>query len=179
MKSIIQFSPLLMYVWIILNWILMFQNFDSQDFLDLAEERVGAEVLFLIAGFFLVATGAGEQTKQDKRAFWGIFVAFLLLGFFITKDNGYGLLSVAGIFANYLVEYFSQTGDYGKEANTNFMKGKGGIFRFVLLVLYGLPVGFLLKALDYGNSASAICASIIGYYLILFFIELNNSLNRN
>ncbi|UQB68874.1 hypothetical protein [Epilithonimonas zeae] len=179
MKSIILFSPLLMYIWIILNWVLMFQNFGSQDFLDLAEERAGAEVIFLIAGFLLVGTASGKQTTREKRVFWGIFILFLLIGLFITKDNWYGLISVFGIFANHLVEYFSQTGDYGDEAGDNFMKGKGGIFKFVLLVLYGLPVGFLLSALDSGNNALAICASIIGYYLILFFIELNNSLNRN
>lgn len=178
MKSILHFSPILMYSWIILNWILMFQNFEVSSFLDLAEERVGAEILFLVAGFFLVATGSGEQTKHDKRVFWGIFVAFFVLGFFITRDNGFGLLSITGIFANQLVEYFSKTGDYGDEANENFVKGKGGIFRFVLVVLYGLPMGFLLKALGYGNSASMICASIIGYYLILLLIELNGILNK-
>jgi|GEM_PF-4208163 len=179
MKSIIQFSPLLMYIWIILNWILMFQNFGSQDFLDMTESRVGAEVLFLAAGFFLVAIGSGKKTKQDKSVFWGIFVAFLLLGFFITKDNGYGLISVAGIFTNHIIEYFTQTGDYGKDANDNFAKGRGGIFRFVLLVLYGLPIGFLFQYLGYDNNALMICAAIIGYYTILLLIELNNSLNRN
>lgn len=179
MKSIIQFSTLLMYGWIILNWFLMFRSLDAVDFLDMAEARVGVEVLFLSAGFFLVATVAGVQTKQAKRAFWGIFVAFLLLGFFITKDNGYGLLSVAGVFTNYLVEYFSQTGDFGEEASDNFTRGKGGIFRFVLLVLYGLPIGFLFQYLGYGNNAFMICAGIIGYYIILLLIELNNALNRN
>ena len=91
------------------------------------------------------------------------------------------------ILINHLIFFILQTGDYGVEANDDFFKGKGIVFRFVITVLYGIPIGLLIIKFNLHTNQFVVGYSIVIYYFILLFFEfrilyntfLNTKKNRN
>ena len=71
-----------------------------------------------------------------------------------------------------LIAFYTKSGEYGANGNELFITGRGSIFCFVILAVYGIPIGLILKYFNLLNNISAIGYSIVGYYAILLFFEI-------
>lgn len=169
------FSPIFKYVGIILTWISLIMEENIQNFLSIFEKKVGFEVLLLSVSFLLI--GLGQNTQTKKRAinfniYILLFSLFLIGSVIAVWDDTQLLISVLIIMITNLINFMSQSGEYGALANDIFMSGRGSVFYLVLAVIYGIPTGLLLKHLGLWENVFILGISVIVYYLILLLFEL-------
>lgn len=173
-RAIGPFTPVFKYIGIIFTWINLIKE-DPQNFLTISEKKIGWEVFLLSASFFLI--GLGQNTKTKKEAVNGkIYLVFFFLftigSAIVVRDNTQLLTSVLIIMLTNLISFISQSGEYGASANDIFVSGRGSVFCFVLVVIYGIPVGLLLKYFNIWENKFILGAAIIGYYMILLSFEI-------
>lgn len=181
LENVITFSPIFKYTGIIITWYNLINSSDENYFFSIFEKKIGLEVFLLCINFIL--TGLGQNSKKkssDFNIYIGIFIILSIASILGSWDNKQILISVLIILISNLLSFLSQSNDYGTSANDIFMSGRGSVFCFVLAVLYGIPIGLILKHFNLWQNITAIGYTIIGYYTILLFFEIRYSLsNKN
>ncbi|MGU3373952.1 hypothetical protein [Chryseobacterium sp. M5A1_1a] len=169
------FSPIFKYVGIIFTWIQLINDVDPKNFLSLFEKKIGLEIFLLSINFFLIGLGQNTKAKKDFSNFKVYIIIFSLfsIGSVIAVWNDTQLLiSVIVIMFTNLMSFMGQSGEYGATGNDIFMSGRGSVFCFVLAVMYGIPIGLILKHFNLGENVFILGYSIAGYYIILLFFEI-------
>lgn len=169
------FTPVFKYIGIIFTWISLIQETDTSTFLAVCEKKIGLEIFLLSVSFFLIGLGQNTKTKKDVanfRMYIVLFSLFTVGSVIAVWDNIQLLISVLIIMASNLVSFISQSGEYGASANDIFIRGRGSVFCFVLAVIYGIPVGLLLKHFNIWDNTFILGAAVIGYYVILLLFEI-------
>lgn len=152
------------------------------NFLSVFEKKIGFEVFLLSINFFLIGLGQNAQTKKKAinfKIYILLFSLFLIGSVIAVWDNTELLISVLIIMFTNLINFMSQSGEYGALANDIFMSGRGSVFCFVLAIIYGIPIGLLLKNLGLWENIYILGTSVIVYYLILLLFEIRFLLKGN
>lgn len=173
------FSPIIKYIGIIITWYNLINSSDKNYFFSVVEKKIGVEIFLLSISFILIGLGQNSKKKSiDFKTYIGIFILLsvvLILGLW----NDIQLLtSGLIILISNLLSFLSHSNEYGASANDIFISGRGSVFCFVLAVIYGIPIGLLLKHFNLVESITAIGYSIIGYYAILLFFEIRFLLKK-
>lgn len=175
MRTIGSFALVFKYVGIIFTWVSLMNNTDLQSFLTIFEKKIGFEVFLLSVSFFLIGLGQNTQKKThtaDKRIYLILFSLFTIGSVIAVWNNVQLLISVLIIMVTNLISFISQSGEYGASANDIFISGRGSIFCFVWAVIYGIPVGLLLKHFNVWENTVILGTAVIGYYSVLLLFEI-------
>lgn len=156
-------------------WLNLIYTSKSTNFFSIFEKKVGIEILLLTTNFLLI--GLGQNLEKDKKNLdttffmivFVLFYAFLIIYSWNYPDL---LSSIIILMLSNFIAFYSKSAEYGTNGNDLFMSGRGSVFYFALLVVYGIPIGLILKYFNLLNSISAIGYSVIGYYSILLFFEI-------
>lgn len=68
--------------------------------------------------------------------------------------------------------FLSQTGYYGEEEGEITTSGRGTLFRFILVFLYGFPISFLIMYTKSYDNRFVVGYAVVCYYFILLLFEL-------
>ncbi|MBP2616018.1 hypothetical protein [Chryseobacterium jejuense] len=169
------FAPAFKYVGIIFTWVSLINNVDPQNFLTVFEKKIEFEIFLLSVSFFLIGLGQNTKTKNDPANYRLYIILFSLftIGSVIAVWNNIQLLtSVLIIMLTNLISFISQSGEYGISANDIFISGRGSVFCFVWAVIYGIPVGLLLKYFNLWENTLILGTAVIGYYVVLLLFEI-------
>lgn len=175
MRTVGSFVPVFKYVGIIFTWVSLMNDTDLQSFLTVFEKKIGFEIFLLSISFFLIGLGQNTKTKKDPANYRVYILLFSLftIGSVIAAWNHIQLLiSVLIIMLTHLFSFISQSGEYGVSANDIFISGRGSIFCFVWAVIYGIPVGLLLKHFNVWENTVILGTAVIGYYSVLLLFEI-------
>lgn len=173
------FSPIIKYIGIIITWYNLINSSDKNYFFSVVEKKIGVEVFLLSISFILIGLGQNSKKKSiDFKTYIGIFILLSLVLILGLWNDIQLLASGLIILISNLLSFLSQSNEYGASANDIFISGRGSVFCFVLAVIYGIPIGLLLKHFNLVESITAIGYSIIGYYAILLFFEIRFLLKK-
>ncbi|MCS4302180.1 hypothetical protein [Chryseobacterium sp. BIGb0232] len=174
-RTIGSFTPVFKYIGIVFTWISLINETDAQTFLTVFEKKIGLEIFLLSVSFFLIGLGQNTKRKKDAadfKVYVVLFSLFTIGSVIAVGDNIQLLLSVLIIMVSNFVGFISRSGEYGVTANDIFISGRGAVFCFVLAVIYGIPVGLMLKHFNISGNTVILGAAVIGYYVILLFFEI-------
>ena len=175
LNKILNYTPIFKYVGIILTWINLIYNHNPTYFFSIFDKKIGVEVLLLTINFLLI--GLGQNSKKDKKNsntsfFMIVFVLFYTFLIIYAWHNPELLVSIIILIISNLISFYTQSGEYGTNANDLFINGRGSVFCFALAIIYAVPLGLFLKHFNLVNNISVIGYSVVGYYLILLFFEV-------
>ena len=175
LNKILNYTPIFKYVGIILTWINLIYNHNPTYFFSIFDKKIGVEVLLLTINFLLI--GLGQNSKKDKKNsntsfFMIVFVLFYTFLIIYSWHNPELLVSIIILLISNLISFYTQSGEYGTNANDLFINGRGSVFCFALAIIYAVPLGLFLKHFNLVNNISVIGYSVVGYYLILLFFEV-------
>lgn len=166
-------SPIFKYIGILITWYNLISSSDKNYFFSVLDKKIGMEVLLLSISFILVGLGHNSQKKSiDSKTYIGVFILLFSVVIIGLWTDIQLLASSLIILMFNLLSFLSQSNEYGASANDIFISGRGSVFCFVLAVIYGVPMGLLLKYFNFEESIKAIGYSIMGYYVILLFFEI-------
>lgn len=172
-KNIGNIFPVFTYLTLIYSWINLIDGNSQLLFFEIIEKKILLEILLLTIGFFLIMIGdLFKRNIREQLIFFGLFGIISIITFITCWNDTKILFSIVMILINHLVGFLSQTGDYGIEGNENMLQGKGSLFRFVMTVLYGIPIGLLIIKFNLHTDQFVVGYSIVIYYFILLFFEL-------
>lgn len=171
-KNTVDLFPVFTYGSIILTWVSEIHNKYNFQFLYTLEKKLGLEIIMLIIGFLLIGIGTNEKKTNEKYLYFGLFALSSIIVIIASWDSIEILLSMIVILINHLVSFLSQTGDYGAEGGENIINGRGPIFRFCLVCIYGIPVGLLIQYRKFYDNRFVLGYAVVGYYFILLLFEL-------
>ena len=182
LSKISNYTPIFKYVGIIGTWLNVIHTSSQPYFFSIFEKKIGIEVLLLTINFLLI--GLGQNSTKDEKSsntsfFMIVFVLFYTFLIIYAWHNPELLASIMILIISNLISFYTKSGEYGTNANDLFITGRGSIFCFVILVVYGIPIGLILKYFNLLNSISAIGYSIVGYYAILLFFEIKSLIKAN
>lgn len=175
LNKILNYTPIFKYVGIIFTWLNLIYNSSQAYFFSFFEKKIGIEVLLLTINFLLI--GLGQNSKKDRKNlntsfFMVVFILFYTFLIIYSWHNPELLVSIIILLISNLIAFYTKSGEYGANGNDLFITGRGSIFCFVILAVYGIPIGLILKYFNLLNNISAIGYSIVGYYAILLFFEI-------
>ena len=175
LNKILNYTPIFKYVGIIFTWLNLIYNSSQAYFFSFFEKKIGIEVLLLTINFLLI--GLGQNSKKDRKNlntsfFMVVFILFYTFLIIYSWHNPELLVSIIILLISNLIAFYTKSGEYGANGNYLFITGRGSIFCFVILAVYGIPIGLILKYFNLLNNISAIGYSIVGYYAILLFFEI-------
>lgn len=175
LNKILNYTPIFKYVGIIVTWLNLIYNSSQAYFFSIFEKKMGIEVLLLTINFLLI--GLGQNSKKDRKNlntsfFMVVFILFYTFLIIYSWHNPELLVSIIILLISNLIAFYTKSGEYGANGNDLFITGRGSIFCFVILAVYGIPIGLILKYFNLLNNISAIGYSIVGYYAILLFFEI-------
>ena len=175
LNKILNYTPIFKYVGIIVTWLNLIYNSSQAYFFSIFEKKMGIEVLLLTINFLLI--GLGQNSKKDKKNsntsfFMIVFVLFYTFLIIYAWHNPELLVSIIILIISNLISFYTQSGEYGTNANDLFINGRGSVFCFALAIIYAVPLGLFLKHFNLVNNISVIGYSVVGYYLILLFFEV-------
>ena len=175
LNKILNYTPIFKYVGIIFTWLKLIYNSSQAYFFSFFEKKIGIEVLLLTINFLLI--GLGQNSKKDRKNlntsfFMVVFILFYTFLIIYSWHNPELLVSIIILLISNLIAFYTKSGEYGANGNDLFITGRGSIFCFVILAVYGIPIGLILKYFNLLNNISAIGYSIVGYYAILLFFEI-------
>ncbi len=175
LSKISNYTPIFKYVGIILTWINLIYNHNPTYFFSIFDKKIGVEVLLLTINFLLI--GLGQNLKKDRKNlnisfFMIVFVLFYTFLIIYAWHNPELLVSIIILIISNLISFYTQSGEYGTNANDLFINGRGSVFCFALAIIYAVPLGLFLKHFNLVNNISVIGYSVVGYYLILLFFEV-------
>ncbi len=175
LNKILNYTPIFKYVGIILTWINLIYNHNPTYFFSIFDKKIGVEVLLLTINFLLI--GLGQNSKKDKKNsntsfFMIVFVLFYTFLIIYAWHIPELLASIIILIISNLISFYTQSGEYGTNANDLFINGRGSVFCFALAIIYAVPLGLFLKHFNLVNNISVIGYSVVGYYLILLFFEV-------
>ena len=170
LNKILNYTPIFKYVGIILTWINLIYNHNPTYFFSIFDKKIGVEVLLLTINFLLI--GLGQNSKKDKKNsntsfFMIVFVLFYTFLIIYAWHIPELLASIIILIISNLISFYTQSGEYGTNANDLFINGRGSVFCFALAIIYAVPLGLFLKHFNLVNNISVIGYSVVGYYLIL------------
>ena len=175
LSKISNYTPIFKYVGIILTWINLIYKHNTTYFFSIFDKKIGVEVLLLTINFLLI--GLGQNSKKDKKNsntsfFMIVFVLFYTFLIIYAWHIPELLASIIILIISNLISFYTQSGEYGTNANDLFINGRGSVFCFALAIIYAVPLGLFLKHFNLVNNISVIGYSVVGYYLILLFFEV-------
>ena len=175
LNKILNYTPIFKYVGIILTWINLIYNHNPTYFFSIFDKKIGVEVLLLTINFLLI--GLGQNSKKDKKNsntsfFMIVFVLFYTFLIIYAWHIPELLASIIILIISNLISFYTQSAEYGTNANDLFINGRGSVFCFAFAIIYAVPLGLFLKHFNLVNNISVIGYSVVGYYLILLFFEV-------